>query len=747
MSVTFTYPGIYVQEFTPGAPIQGVSTSIGAFIGTASQGPINQPTLVTSWDEFVNVFGGFINEPPNTSVTQRSWLAPAVYGFFLNQGTQCYILRAVKLPLGVTSLNATANLPSRNPSWSITALTAASPVQATTALPNNFVTGQQIAITGSSPTFTGVSAGNYTITVVNSTTFTLNGTTGTGTYTSGSFTVSPTTAVTELVASAIAEGTIGNSISVTVSDSSQMASMLQKAASWSITAMTAASPVQVTTAAPNNFVTGQQIAITGSSPTFTGVSAGNYTITVVNATTFTLNGTTGTGTYASGSFTATTTADHLTATANLGASQLTFQVVLPPAPSTFVLSQALPAGALISITPAGGSTPQEYAFVAQTSGNSITLMSGLANAYSPAPDIRSCEFNLAVVGATTENWQYLSMNPVSPGYWQTAVNSQLITLSLPASPSSPPPSPPNDPRPADGVYPLTNGTDDDRGADLADINTEPTTYLNLLAPIQNADIVSIPGNTNANAQQALVTHCETLRNRFAVLDAVPDTAVGFPNLLTQYGQVRTPDGFAAIYFPWIQVVNPLTGATEYWPPCGHIIGIYALTDQTRGVYKAPANMPIAGALGLQSILTDADQGILNPMGINVLRVFPEQSQPLVWGARTTSTDSSWQYVNIRRLFIYLEQSIEQGIRWAVFEPNNNILWGKLNRTITEFLNRVEADGGIIDFYVRIDSALNPPATQALGQLFVEVGIQPTYPAEFIILRIGIWQGGSSVTES
>lgn len=211
--------------------------------------------------------------------------------------------------------------------------------------------------------------------------------------------------------------------------------------------------------------------------------------------------------------------------------------------------------------------------------------------------------------------------------------------------------------------------------------------------------------------------------------------MGQSNLLKQYGQVRTPDGFAAIYFPWIQVVNPLTGVTEYWPPSGHVMGVYARTDQMRGVFKAPANVPIVGTLGLQSQLTNADQGRLNLLGIDVLRVFPEQWQPLVWGARTTSTDANWQYVNVRRLFIYLEQSIEQGIRWAVFEPNNAVLWNKLKRTITEFLNRVQLDGGIVDFYVRVDAALNPPATQALGQLHIEVGIQPAYPAEFIILRI------------
>jgi len=440
----------------------------------------------------------------------------------------------------------------------------------------------------------------------------------------------------------------------------------------------------------------------------------------------------------------------LQAATNLVPGQLTFQVTLPPAPSTFVLSQALPPGTLIQISDGTNSELVNVVFsgVSGPGVGTITLASGLVNSYT-TPLITSLEFDLLVSAATSETWPHLSMNPLHPGYWKSAVQSQLITLSLPPAPPVFPATPaiPN-PNPKPGTYALINGTDDNRYDDLVlGINASPNTYLDLLKPLQDVDIVAIPGNTNVNPQQALVTHCETMFNRFAVLDAAPDSSPGFPNLLTQYGQVRTSNGFAAIYFPWIQVVNPLTAVTEYWPPSGHMIGIYALTDQTRGVYKAPANVPVAGALGLQSQLSNADQGPLNLLGINILRVFPEQSQPLVWGARTTSTDSDWQYINIRRLFIYLEQSIEQGIRWAVFEPNNSMLWGKLKRTITEFLNRVKGDGGIIDFYVRIDSPLNPPATQALGQLYIEVGIQPTYPAEFIILRIGIWQGGSSVSES
>jgi phage tail sheath protein FI len=151
-------------------------------------------------------------------------------------------------------------------------------------------------------------------------------------------------------------------------------------------------------------------------------------------------------------------------------------------------------------------------------------------------------------------------------------------------------------------------------------------------------------------------------------------------------------------------------------------------------------------------MSDQEQGLLNLTGINVIRVFQTGGRPMLWGARTTATDLNWVYVNIRRLFLYLEESIQEGIRWAVFEPNNLQLWQKLKRTITEFLTRVWRDGALFGatakdaFYVRIDEALNPFSEQALGRLNIEIGVRPTYPAEFIIVRIGIWPGGSEVSE-
>jgi phage tail sheath protein FI len=179
----------------------------------------------------------------------------------------------------------------------------------------------------------------------------------------------------------------------------------------------------------------------------------------------------------------------------------------------------------------------------------------------------------------------------------------------------------------------------------------------------------------------------------------------------------------------------------------------ANVDAKRGVFKAPANEVVRNVVGIEKTMSNIEQGQLNLQGINVIRVFNEGGVPYVFGARTTATDKNWQYVNIRRLFLYLERSIQSGIRWALFEPNNTELWKKLKQSISDFLLQEWRNGALFGttakdaFYVRIDEALNPFAQRQLGRLYIEIGICPSFPAEFIIVRIGIWQGGSEVTES
>jgi Bacteriophage tail sheath protein len=281
--------------------------------------------------------------------------------------------------------------------------------------------------------------------------------------------------------------------------------------------------------------------------------------------------------------------------------------------------------------------------------------------------------------------------------------------------------------------------------------------LETLEGIDDVNLIAIPDRITATVQQELIAHCERMAERFAVLDGLrpaPDQPLFGPGSVeNQRLGLDSTRGFAALYYPWIRVASAAAGPPILVPPSGHVCGIVARSDNTRGVHKAPANEIVNGAMGVERLLSDVDQGQLNLQGINIIRVFQGGGRPVLFGARTTATDRNWQYVNIRRLFLFLEESIEEGIRWAVFEPNNHALWQKLKRTITEFLLRQWRDGALFGekaqdaFYVRIDEALNPFSEQALGRLNIEVGIRPTYPAEFIIVRIGIWPGGSEVTEA
>jgi phage tail sheath protein FI len=220
--------------------------------------------------------------------------------------------------------------------------------------------------------------------------------------------------------------------------------------------------------------------------------------------------------------------------------------------------------------------------------------------------------------------------------------------------------------------------------------------------------------------------------------------------------VQSARGFAALYYPWVTILDPqsTTGDLLLIPPSGSIAGVYARVDQQRGVHKAPANEIVTTAAGLERVLSEADMGQLNIAAINVIRVFPNRTRPTVWGARTTTDPDQvpWRYVSVRRLFCYVETSIKLNLGWAIFEPNDLGLWQKIIRTISEFLTRVWKSGALFGataeqaFYVKCDAELNPPSVRALGQVFVEIGMAPVRPAEFVIIRIGIWDDGSEVTE-
>jgi phage tail sheath protein FI len=380
----------------------------------------------------------------------------------------------------------------------------------------------------------------------------------------------------------------------------------------------------------------------------------------------------------------------------------------------------------------------------------------------------SQEFRLVITPpqpAAAETWDNLSLSPLHPNYVFAAVHSNIVNVLPPLVPTTAATYPEmlvfQDANVKDSV---PGASDDPALLTSADYNAA----LDLLRDIEGVNLLCIPdAASHAEAitiQNDMITHCLFKGDRFAILDSRPGAPPTGPSSVEEQRQSVPADrGFAALYYPWLVVKDPTTKPTPTnpipanmsIPPSGAIAGVYARVDQEIGVHKAPANTDVRGVLGLEVRLSNRQQGPLNLEGIDVLRIFPGTAQVIVWGARTTVDPNitDWIYVNVRRLMIYIEQSIEQGIRWAVFEPNGLPLWQKLKRTINEFLTRVWRDGGLFGatadkaFYVRIDEGLNPPSTRALGRLYIEIGVAVVRPAEFIIVRIGLWDGGAQISET
>jgi len=253
---------------------------------------------------------------------------------------------------------------------------------------------------------------------------------------------------------------------------------------------------------------------------------------------------------------------------------------------------------------------------------------------------------------------------------------------------------------------------------------------------------SIDLNMWKTVQLALINHCEGQANRMAILDAPPGMT---PQQIKEWrSDVAMYDSqFAALYYPWLKVNNPAAtnGDTDIIvPPSGHLAGIWARNDNERGVWKAPANEVVRGALDVDVNITKAEQGLLNPIGINCIRPFGTRGIR-VWGARTLSSNTDWTYINVRRLFNMIETAIMNGTQYAVFEPNDMKLWEGLKRTVGSFLRGLWRDGALFGataeqaFYVKCDSETNPPDSIDQGKVIVEVGIAPVKPAEFVVFRV------------
>lgn len=291
------------------------------------------------------------------------------------------------------------------------------------------------------------------------------------------------------------------------------------------------------------------------------------------------------------------------------------------------------------------------------------------------------------------------------------------------------------------------------------------TGLALLEAIDEVAIVAAPGYHDPLSHEDLLKHCELMGDRIAILDppeeigdierltrvaaagvkpkpkANGDAAPAVPSTSDDGGLRPRQSDYGTFYLPWLVVRDPMSGEVVGTPPSGHVAGVWARTDTLRGVHKAPANEPVRGAVDLAYRVTRAEQELLNPAGVNCIRYFPAEGIR-VWGARTLAAEASeWRYLNVRRLFSMLKESIADGTRWIVFEPNDEQLWRSIRRDIGAFLTRVWRDGALMGstpqqaFFVKCDAETNPPDVRDAGQVVALIGVAPVKPAEFVVFKL------------
>ena len=280
-----------------------------------------------------------------------------------------------------------------------------------------------------------------------------------------------------------------------------------------------------------------------------------------------------------------------------------------------------------------------------------------------------------------------------------------------------------------------------------DENQIQRTGLEGFSEVDPIAIVNIPDENKLDGlTRSLIEHCEGMEDRFAILQTQQGvTPNDLSDQVTQgaLSNIVSGRGCAALYYPWIKVLDPMTNAETLVPPGGHIAGVYARSDIERGVHKVPANEQLRGTQGLEHEIRKEDQDSLNPLGINCIRDFPERGI-FVWGARTTSPDPRWKYVNVRRLFLFLKESINEGTQWVVFELNNEPLWARVRQSINNFLTAQWKKGAFQGttpdeaFFVKCDRTTMTQDDIDNGRLICKIGVAPVKPAEFVIFTITQW---------
>ena len=618
MATTYLSPGVYVEEVSGGVkPIAGVGTSTGAFVGIAEKGVIGKAVLVTNWTQFVKEFGGFI---------PTGYLAYAVYGFFAEGGTSCYVVRTCHYT------------------------TVANPNSKTAV-----VSGETLVDD------TAIAAA---VTLVDS------------------------TGAKCMKVSALSEGTEGNNISVEITDAYDT-----------------------------------KFKITVSKGTtdevFDNLTMADVEDKVNSGTTMSKLIMVEKDTWKEG-------AVDVTGSGN------------PPKNQTITLIDGKNDDPCMHVSASSEGTWGDYITIKIVAASEVTTGFKIIVSYKGPNDKEAVDIeifdNLTMADVEEKVKSTSSFIRVEKDAWNED-GSDVTGSGM-------------NPKKEQTII-LSGG-----GAGLADLavsdfsgDESAQNGLHAFDVVDDINIVAIPDKAgDRGVILEALTYCKNRKDCFFIADSPkelsPTVVRDFKKATGNYSGNAFNSSYGALYYPWVYINDPLTGKKKLIPPSGVVAGTYAYTDSARGVHKAPAGISegyLDSVVGIERIITKGEHDVLNPEKINVIRSLP--SGICIWGARTLSADSEWLYVNVRRLLLYIEESIDEGTQWVVFEPNDPMLWGKVKRNITAFLTRVWRDGALFGstpeeaFFVKVDEENNPPEVIDAGQLIIEVGVAPVKPAEFVIIRI------------
>jgi uncharacterized protein len=691
---TYLAPGIFMEEKSSGVkPIEGVSTSTAAFVGVAQKGPVGRAILITSFADYTRKFGSPI---PVIAGLQEHYLGQAVQHFFAQGGSRCYVVRVVHY----TDINNAASIQARRASAAFDATR-----------------------------FAGAPA-------------------------AGALTVE-----------AINEGEWGESLSVEIRNSSKFSIRLAEdvagGAGTTTVNLLPNTDVQVGSVL---FLVQEVIGIVQS-------------VSGTQAITFQSPLTVGTTNFAGNIATATrvfTPELDLITTTNLAAP---VAVVAGTAPTGIILT---------GVTRADGSPLRIgnviHFALAQALLVVTAIREGLTVAGQPAMEIEFAAPNLPAFAAantgiyardftvivhenadvveTHPNLSLVSINAtdfVDERLAGEGGDSLLIRARRASAVA-------NDDllMNATAVTPLANGNDGLVDLTEADfLGSEATlTGLHALDVVEDISILSIPPShitTTAvpdpvvhlqNLTAGAIVYVENRKDLFYIID--PPRAGGNPVAEVRAFRQNFSSQYAGVYFPWLRASQPGTPQLLSVPPSGAVAGVFARTDVRRGVHKAPAGIDtgiLSVASGVDHLITPGENDVIYPENINAIRVLTDGIT--IWGSRTISADAEWRQVNVRRLFIFLEQSIERGTQWVVFEPNDAKLWKSIERNVRAFLRIQWIEGKLVGatqeeaFFVKCDAETNPPEVVDAGQVITEIGVAPSRPAEFVIFRIRQFAGTES----